>query len=64
VPLGIVDQDCNADLDGNDAVDAVDLARLLANRDATGPVQSDLNQDGVVNASDLAILLSTWGPCE
>lgn len=64
VPLGIVVQDCNADLDGNDAVDAVDLARFLANWGATGPAAADINQDGVVNASDLAILLSTWGPCD
>lgn len=29
-----------------------------------GALPSDLNNDGVVNAADLAILLGFWGPCE
>jgi subtilisin family serine protease len=57
---------CPADLNGDGAVDAVDLLMLL---DAWGPAPgqpphpADLNDDGVVDVSDLLILLDAWGPC-
>ena len=46
---------CDADLNGDGVVNAVDLAALKSvffTRDAT----ADLNGDGVVNAVDLALL--------
>ncbi len=48
-----------ADLDGDGAVDAADLAILLAAW-GTADREADLNTDGVVDAGDLAILLAAW----
>jgi hypothetical protein len=56
---------CEADLNGDLAVDAADLTILLAEWGAvctTGCV-ADLNGDGTVDAADLTILLAAWGPC-
>lgn len=52
---------CSADLDGDGAVGAGDLASMLGAWGSTGP--ADLDGDGVVGASDLAALLGGWGPC-
>ena len=48
-----------ADLDGNGAVNAADLALLLGNWGGTGT--GDVNGDGTVDATDLAELLGAWG---
>lgn len=52
---------CPADLNGNGAIDGVDLASLLAEWGTAGP--ADLNGDGVINGADLAFMLAAWGPC-
>ena len=54
---------CPADLDGNGAVDASDLAGVLA---AWGPGggPADIDANGQVDAADLAALLAAWGPCK
>jgi hypothetical protein len=52
---------CRADLDGDGAVNATDLALLLGAWGGAG--SSDLDADNVVNAADLAILLGAWGTC-
>lgn len=55
---------CSGDLNGDDAVDAADLAQLLG---AWGPNPgnpADFDGDGVIGAADLAVLLGAWGPCE
>ncbi len=50
-----------ADIVTDGAVDAQDLAALLAAWGSNGVAASaDLNLDGVVNGSDLAILLADW----
>jgi len=52
-----------ADLDGNGAVDIVDLLLLLA---AWGPNPghpADLDGDGAVGITDFLELLASWGPC-
>ncbi len=46
------------DLNGDDHVDASDLAILLGAWGAAAP--GDLDGDGAVNASDLALLLGAW----
>ena len=51
---------CPADLFADGAVDAADLAAMLA---AWGTAAGDLDGDGTTTASDLAILLGAWGPC-
>jgi hypothetical protein len=54
---------CPADLDGNGAVDAADLAAILA---AWGPCPgcpADLDRDGAVAAGDLTAILAAWGAC-
>ncbi len=57
------EQDCPADLDGDGAVNAFDLAILLGSWGTCKGCQADLNDDGTVNAFDLATLLGSWGPC-
>ena len=52
---------CPADLDGNGAVDAADLAGLLSGWGGAGA--SDLDQNGSTDAADLAVLLGAWGTC-
>ena len=56
---------CPADLTGDGAVGAPDLATLLG---AWGPCAKscapDLDGDGVVAAADLALLLGDWGACD
>ncbi len=56
---------CPADLDGNGAVGAFDLALLLGNwGPCDGDCPADLDDSGAVGAFDLALLLGSWGPCE
>jgi hypothetical protein len=52
---------CSADLDGNHAVDAADLAAMLGQWGSAGT--ADLNGSGLVDAGDLAVLLGAWGGC-
>jgi hypothetical protein len=54
---------CPADLSGDGAVDAADLAILLGGWGACGGCAADLDGDGMVAAADLAILLGSWGGC-
>jgi pimeloyl-ACP methyl ester carboxylesterase len=49
------------DLNGDGAVDVLDLSILLSNWNRTGPNVADINGDGVVNVIDLGIMLSNWG---
>jgi len=55
---------CEADLNGDAAVDGADLAILLG---AWGPADednpADLTGDGMVDGADLATLLGAWGEC-
>ena len=51
---------CPADLNGDGAVTAEDLAFLLG---AWGTPNADVNDDGFTDANDLAILLGAWGDC-
>ena len=53
---------CPADLDGDGAAGASDLA-LMLNAWGTANPAADLNDDGSVNGADLAALLGAWGPC-
>jgi subtilisin family serine protease len=55
VDLGVPGRD---DLYGLGRIDAAASFALLS-----PPIPEDLNGDGLVNAQDLAILLSAWGPC-
>jgi hypothetical protein len=54
---------CEADLDGDGAVNAADLAQLLGNWGPCEDCPADFNGDGVIDATDLAQLLGSWGPC-
>ena len=44
------------------SIDAVDLARVINDWGLTQSA-ADIDADGVVAASDLAILLASWGTC-
>lgn len=54
---------CDADLDGNGAVDAADLSVILGAWGATGSSAADLDGSGLVDGADLAALLGAWGDC-
>ncbi len=63
VVLSPVDVTCEADVNGNGAVDFPDLIQLLS---AFGPCSScdeDLDESGSVDFNDLISMLSFWGPC-
>ena len=53
---------CTGDLNGDGAVDGVDLGALLGAWGA-GTSAGDLNDDGAVDGVDLGVLLGAWGPC-
>jgi len=56
---------CAGDVDGNDVVNGVDLASVLAAWGTSGKAYpgADVNRDGLVDGSDLAQVLSDWGVC-
>jgi hypothetical protein len=60
-PFWVVMSSCPADLDGNNSVDGLDLAALLANWGGAG--QGDIGGDGTVDGVDLAAVLAAWGSC-
>ena len=53
---------CAADITGDGAVEANDLAALLSAW-GTANTTADLNGDGLVLGADLSILLNAWGAC-
>jgi hypothetical protein len=56
--------DCRADLNGDGAVDASDLATMLeAWGQSKGKQPADLDGDGFVGSFDLSELLNSWGAC-
>ena len=62
--LGGVDTNCFADLNGDEMVNAADLAYILGSwGSVTLDEPADLNQDTIVDATDLALLLGAWGEC-
>jgi hypothetical protein len=59
-----LEYDCPADVNGDHAVDVLDLLAVLGAWGPCGPTcPEDINADGVVNVLDLLELLSAWGPC-
>lgn len=61
--LSSVQPACPADINGDNVVNANDLALLLGGWGPNPGHPADFNDDGVVNASDLALLLGAWGAC-
>jgi hypothetical protein len=55
-------QHCDADLNGDGAVNVSDLLVLLAGWGQSG-LPGDLNNDGTIDVADLLQLLGAWGPC-
>ena len=51
---------CAADLDGDGAVGATDIAAVLL---AWGTSAADVDGDGTVNAADVTAVLLAWGAC-
>ena len=54
-------QPCSGDLDGDGAVNGLDLGRLLGRWGLDGV--SDLNGDGSTDGLDLGVMLGDWGTC-
>jgi len=55
---------CEGDLNGDGAVDAVDLASLLVAWGECRDCFADVDGDGVVGGRDLAVVLNAWGRCD
>ena len=53
---------CQADVNGDNLVNGVDLATILAGWG--NPGTSDLDNSGVTDGIDLAIVLAGWGVCQ
>jgi hypothetical protein len=53
----------DADLDGDGAVNIVDLLLLFMAWDTAPGGPPDLDGDGTVGVTDLLLLLTAWGPC-
>lgn len=64
--IGAVGEDSNsAGVDGNQANNSVEGAGAVFAFDlGAPPTGADLNDDGLVNGTDLAIVLGSWGPCK
>jgi hypothetical protein len=60
VPGGGGGGGCAGDVNGDNVVDASDLAVVLG---GWGTPDVDLNNDGTTDATDLAIVLGAWGAC-
>jgi hypothetical protein len=52
---------CNADLNGDQTVDVMDLLEVLAQWGTAG--SADLDASGSVGITDLLEVLAAWGPC-
>lgn len=61
---GVPDRcECIADLFQDDQVNGADLGVLLSQWAQGAGASSDINRSGLVDATDLTILLGSWGPC-
>ena len=56
------ENDCPADINGDNVVNGTDLTIILGEWGTNDPA-GDLNGSGNVDGADLTILLSSWGPC-
>jgi hypothetical protein len=55
--------ECSGDVDGNGRVDVDDIIDVIASWGALGDNPADVNNDDVVGAADLAIVLAGYGSC-
>jgi hypothetical protein len=55
--------ECSGDVDGNGVVDVDDIIDVIASWGALGDNPADVNNDDVVGAADLAIVLAGYGSC-
>ena len=55
--------ECSGDVDGNGRVDVDDIIDVIASWGAVGDNPADVNNDNVVGAADLAIVLAGYGNC-
>jgi hypothetical protein len=55
--------ECSGDVDGNGRVDVDDIIDVIASWGTTGDSLADVNNDGIVGAADLAIVLTGYGSC-
>jgi hypothetical protein len=55
--------ECSGDVDGNGRVDVDDIIDVISSWGATGDNPADVNNDNVVGAADLAIVLAGYGSC-
>lgn len=57
------DAGCLGDLNGDELVNAMDVAVLLGTWGPNPTDPADFDGNGIVNGFDLAMLLAAWGPC-
>jgi len=54
---------CQADLNGDGAVDTIDFLDLLGAWGSNPGHPADLDRNGLVDTIDFLALLAAWGPC-
>jgi hypothetical protein len=61
----LVSSNCPADINADGAVDAADLALILARFGTLAEcgLAEDIDRNGLVDGADLAQVLAQWGPC-
>ncbi len=60
--FAVIESSCPADINGDGAIDVLDLLMVLSAWGGTGGPE-DINGDGVVDVLDLLEVLSGWGAC-
>jgi hypothetical protein len=55
--------ECSGDVDGNGRVDVDDIIDVITSWGDTGNSLADVNNDNVVDAADLVIVLAGYGSC-
>ena len=55
--------ECSGDVDGNGRVDVDDIIDVITSWGDTGNSLADVNNDNVVDATDLVIVLAGYGSC-
>lgn len=62
--LGFVDTPtCAADMNGDGAVNGIDMGLMLGRWGECAGCSEDLDGDGLVNGVDMGVMLGSWGEC-
>lgn len=62
-PSPTPEETCVGDMNGDDTVDATDLAHILGAAGRCRRCEEDVNDDTYINQIDMALVLGNWGSC-